>query len=245
MRIETLMGVSQLKSVAHSRDPVAGGFYTVREAGRLLNIPNVRRIAGWLKGYPGRAVNPLISREYEPIKGITELSFWDLLEVRFIEHFRRQGVSAKALRIAAQNAREVLHHKHPFATSNITFMTDRRDIFLAAAEAADDRSLLNLVTKQYEIYIVIENILARGITFSPSDGLAERWKPDPVKYSAIVLDPLRAYGQPVLEESGVPTSAIFATWKAENADLKAAAEWYEVDESLAQQAIEFELELPN
>lgn len=239
------MGVSQLKPIASSRDPVAGGFYTVREAARLLNIPHVRRIAGWLKGYPGRAAKPLISREYEPIADIVELSFWDLLEVRFIEHFRRQGVSARALRIAAQNAREILHHKHPFATSNIMFMMDRRDIFLTAAKAADDRSLLNLVTKQYEIYVVFENILARGITFSPSDGLAERWKPDPIKYSAIVVDPLRAYGQPVLEESGVPTSVIFETWKAENADLKAAAEWYEVDESLARQAVEFELELPN
>jgi hypothetical protein len=239
------MSVSQLKRIAGVRDPVAGGFYTVREAARLLNIPHVRRIVGWLRGYPSRAAGPIINRQYEPIKGIHELGFWDLLEVRFVEHFRRQGVSAQALRVAAKTAREVLNQSHPFATSNVKFITDRREVFLRTANDVGDAHLLNLVTKQYGMYVVLEEVLARGIAFDPLSGLAETWKPEPAKYPNVILDPLRAYGHPVLAEPGVPTAAVFNTWKAENANFSAAAEWYEIDEALAREAVLFELELPN
>src|SRR6185369_8483607 len=98
------MGAVQHPRLAAS-DPVAGGFYTVREAARLLSIAQPAKIVGWLHGHKGRGRGPIIQRQYQPIDGAQELSFLDLIEVRFVEHFRKQGVSLQALRKAAATAR--------------------------------------------------------------------------------------------------------------------------------------------
>jgi hypothetical protein len=113
-------------------DPLVGGFYSPQTAARLLHMENPRRIYGWIAGDP-RGIGPIILRDYEPVAGKSALSFWDLMEVRFLDHFRRQGVSLQTLRKAAEKARKEINSRHPFALSDIKFITDRRAIFGRAA----------------------------------------------------------------------------------------------------------------
>ncbi len=226
-------------------DPVAGGFYTVREAARLLNIAQPSKITGWLQGHKGRGGGPIIERQYQPIEKVQELGFLDLIEVRFVEHFRKQGVSLQALRKAAATAREQWQQQHPFATSNTKYLTDRVEVFAKTAEVLRDNVLLNLVTKQYEMYVVLEEVLAKGVEFDPASGLALEWKPKPAEFPNVALSPLAAYGQPVILPFAVPTLAIYNTWKAENGSYAATSDWYEIDERLAKEAVEFELGLPD
>lgn len=235
--------VEQLR--ATTNDPVAGGFYTVREAARLLAIAQPSKITGWLHGHKGRGRGPIIRRQYQPIEGTQELGFLDLIEVRFVEHFRKLGVTMQALRKAAATARELWQQQHPFATSNTKYLTDRVEVFAKTARDVHDSTLLNLVTKQYEMYVVLEEVLAKGVEFDPASGIAREWKPKPVEFPDIVLSPLVAYGQPAIVHFGVPTSAIYSTWKAENGNYAAISDWYEIDEKLARQAVEFELGLPD
>lgn len=235
--------VEQLR--ASAVDPVAGGFYTVREAARLLGIAQPSKITGWLHGHKGRGRGPIIQRQYQPIEGAQELGFFDLLEVRFVEHFRKQGVSLQALRKAAETARGEWQQQHPFATSNTKYLTDRVEVFSKTARDLHDAALLNLVTKQYEMYVVLEEVLAKGVEFDPTSGLAREWKPRPAEFPDILLSPLVAYGQPAVMPWGVPTSAIYKTWRAENGSYAATSDWYEIDEKVAKQAVEFELGLPD
>jgi hypothetical protein len=228
-----------------TNDPVAGGFYTVREAARLLAIAQPSKITGWLHGYKGRGRGPIIQRQYQPVDGAQELGFLDLIEVRFVEHFRKQGVSLQALRKAAETAREEWKQRHPFATSSAKYLTDRIEVFSKTARDVHDNVLLNLVTKQYEMYVVLEEVLAKGVEFDPTSGLAREWKPRPAEFPDVVLSPLVAYGQPAIMPFGVPTSAIYNTWTAENGNYAATSDWYEIDEKLARQAVEFELGLPD
>jgi hypothetical protein len=239
--VKFLMGVVQSIDRAVS-DPVAGGFYTVREAARLLGIGQPSKITTWLQGHQGGAT-AIIQRQYKPIEGAQELGFWDLIEVRFVEHFRKQGVSLQALRKAAQQARKDFGHQHPFAMSNVKFLTDRVAVFSHAARETGDKLLLNLVTKQYAMYVVLEEVLAKGVEFDPASGMAREWRPTK-QYPHVALNPLVAYGQPAILPDGVPTAAIFRTWKAENGSYSAAADWYEITEDLAREAVEFELGLP-
>jgi uncharacterized protein (DUF433 family) len=227
-----------------TRDPAAGGFYTVGEAARLLQIPSHQRITAWLQGHKKSAFGPVIKRQYSPINKVQELGFWDLLEVRFVEHFRTQGVSLQALRKAAQTAREILNQEHPFATSDAKFMTDRKNVFHSTAKEVGDRVLLNLVTRQYEMYATIEELLSRGISFDAS-GLAREWRPRLKEYPDVALNPLVAYGQPSIVPGNVPTEAIYKMWKAEDGRYKVVADWFEIEEQLARQAVEFELGFPN
>ena len=225
-------------------DPVAGGFYTVREAARLLSIAQPSKITGWLRGYPARGTSPIIDRQYEPIAGAQELGFWDLIEVRFVEHFRKQGVSLQSLRKAAATAREEWKTNHPFALSKARYLTDRVSVFSRTARDLKDATLLNLVTKQFEMYEVLETVLAKGVEFDPGSGLAREWKPRPKEFPSVGLKPTLAYGQPAILSKGVPTAAIFNSWKAENGSYGAVSGWFEISDEQAREAVEFELGLP-
>lgn len=223
-------------------DPVAGGFYTVGEAARLLGIGNSRVIIEWLKGRTGRS--PVILRQYEPINNTQELGFLDLIEVRFIDHFRKQGYSLQSLRRAAEVARAELDTQHPFARYGVEFLVERKNLFLRVAQDMGDSKLLNLVTRQYAMYEVLEKVLEKGLKFDTS-GLVTSWHPKSSEYPHVVVDPTVAYGQPALEPSRVPTATLFAAFKAENGDYASVAEWYQIEERMVRQAVEFELALPN
>jgi uncharacterized protein (DUF433 family) len=202
------------------------------------------KITGWLHGYKGRGRGPIIQRQYQPLDGAQELGFLDLIEVRFVEHFRKQGVSLQALRKAAETAREEWKEKHPFATSSTKYLTDRIEIFSKTARDVNDSVLFNLVTKQYEMYVVLETGLAKGVEFDPASGLAREWRPKPAEFPSVALSPLVAYGQPAIMPLGVPTLAIYNAWRAENGSYAAISDWFEIDQKLVKEAVEFELELP-
>ena len=124
-----------MSAVAHiNSDAVAGGFYTVREAARLLQMPSARTVHGWLAGHTHSGAGPIIKRQYEPIGDIHEVGFFDSMEIRFVNHFRQQKISLQSLRRAAANARKELQQEHPFAMSNVNFMADRKEIFLHTAK---------------------------------------------------------------------------------------------------------------
>ena len=152
-------------------------------------------------------------------------------------------MSLQALRKAAEFARQEFGQPHPFATSNVKFLTDRVTVFSHAAKETHDKHLLDLVTRQYAMYVVLEEILAKGVEFDPTTGLATEWRPTK-EYPHVALNPLVAYGQPAILPDGVPTAAIYRTWKAENGSYPAVADWYEIKDDLAREAVEFELGLP-
>ena len=228
-------------NVAAPIDPLLCGFYTVGDAARLLKIENRRRIARWLES--ARNTAPVIRRDYQPIEGSQELSFWDLIEVRFVEHFRAQGVSLQFLRKVAVKAREEFGTSHPFALSDVAFLTDRRRIFVQLAqEDKEEKSTRDVLSGQYEMYNAIEALLAKGIGFHPITKLADEWKPLENGCPNVVVNPRFAYGQPVIGAEKVPTAAIFRTWKAEG-DRDRVAHWYGIDRAAVDEAIEFELRM--
>jgi uncharacterized protein (DUF433 family) len=221
---------------SHS-DVLAGGFYTVSEAARLLGLDSPQRVTRWLSG-----PEPVILRQYEKFGMQHEIGFLDLLEVRFIEHFRRRGISLQSLRRCAQNARAALKMDHPFATSDVKFQTDRKRVFLDTAEQTGDRKLLDLMKNQYAIYPVIEGFLARDLTFDAS-GLALEWRPDTTHYPAVSINPLHAFGRPAVAGSHVPTAAVLDLFNAEKGNIAAVARWFGLTEDETRQAVEFESRL--
>lgn len=225
------------------------GFYTVSEATRLIEVGNRRRILGWLQGYPKRTTGALISRDYQPIGNKQEMSFLDLLEVRFIEHFREQGVHIQTLRRCVETAREIWQTPKPLATSYIRFRArkDGRDVLAEevlrpAAEEYNDPKLLGLFARQYEIYAVIRDTLDKGVSFDPHSHFAVRWVPRPNKFPDIIVDPTVAYGRPT-GPSKVPTAVLYSAWIAEGRKLDPVADWYEIPITEAKMAIDFEQEI--
>jgi len=223
---------------------LAKGFFTVQEAARLIRVGNARRIHGWLRGYNDRGVGPLLTRDYEPIDEHEELSFLDLMEVRFVEHFRVHNVKVRSLRLAAEQLRKEFNTAHPFALKDVILVADQADIYIrevfkTSANKADDARLRSLLTNNYVIYEAIKAGLLPGVEFDPVTHLTSRWAPMPAQFPDIIVDPRVAYGRPA-SPSGVPTETLFDAWVAERQDEAAVAHWYDVSREDIVQAVRFE-----
>lgn len=227
-------------------NPLARGFYTVRDAARLIEVGDARRIHGWLRGYPGRKAGPLLVRDYQPLCKTQELSFLDLMEVRFVEHFREIGVKPQTLRRCLETARAKFNEDKPLLKQGVLFIPtdDRRkvvveEVLKPAAEENADTALWNLVDRNYEFNQFIERHLARGLTFDPKTELTSAWAPRARDFPEIIIDPAVAYGQPVVPKH-IPTATLFEAWEAEQGDAATVADWFNIPTSQVQMAVGFE-----
>jgi uncharacterized protein (DUF433 family) len=220
--------------------PLGVGYYTVPEAARLLGIP-ARNITRWLGGYKYRdrtagavvEMPPLWTPHLPRTERHIELDFRDLIELRFVKAFLDAGLRLPAIRAYLEYARDCVKDDRPFSTRR--FRTDGRTIFLDSASAAGDHELLDLKQRQYVIKATIERTL-RDLDIE-ADAVT-RWRPFRGKGS-IVIDPKRAFGQPIASRYGVPTVALAEAVAAEGSVERVAA-LYEVSVSAVRDALEFE-----
>jgi uncharacterized protein (DUF433 family) len=225
-------------------NPLAAGFYTVPEAARLIQVGTSRRIHGWLRGYAGRGVGPLLTRDFAPLGDTEELSFLDLMEVRFVEQFREAGVKIKSLRIAADALRKELSTNHPFATQRVLIVADKADVLVKevlrqSAEQAGDIRLRSLVSNNFVMYDAIKQSLLPGVEFEGSSGLASQWAPRYADFPQITINPKVAFGQPVVPR-GIPTDTLYSAYKAEKDNADKVAYWYDVSAADVMDAVRFE-----
>jgi len=222
-------------------DPLLAGFFTLRETARLLQIENTTRIRGWLTGWNNSNAGPVIDRDFEG----RVVSFLDLMEIRFVDHFRKQRVPMPTIRRAAAQLRKEWRTKHPLAYANSgKYLTDRRRIFAKAAEYEGDERTWDLATNQYEMWAAIEALVAKCVEFDAATHIALAWKPMGSEFPNVVIDPRFAFGQPVVGDGRpTPTVALFKQWKAEGGNVERVAKWFRVEPANVEEAVGFELSL--
>lgn len=222
-------------------DLIGIGLYSFSEAAKLTGIES-GRLRRWLRGHAYRSKGAETRRISDPLwpspllgDDLDALSFGDLLEVRFVEAFRRHGVSLQTIRVAAQHARELFHTQYPF--TNRRFQTDGRAVFAEAIRETGESEMMDLAKKQYVFEKVVRPSLYSGIEFD-ADELARRWFPI-TNSKAIVLDPLIAFGKPIVTEAGVRTDILYEAFVVEQ-DKQVVARLYEVPIAAVEHAIRFE-----
>jgi len=220
---------------------ISVGLYTFQEASKLTNA-TPQELRRWLIGYShkvggsNKRVNtPPLWRTELADSEVEGISFHDLLEVRFVQAFRKYGVSLQTIRVASEQAREMFDHPYPFTCKR--FQTDGRTIFAAAMKHTGEEQLLDLARRQFAFTKIIEPSLYRGIEFG-SDELASHWYPLP-RSKAVVLDPTIAFGKPIVTNGSVRTSILYDAFKAEKSK-QYVAKLYEVPLSAVESAIRFE-----
>lgn len=218
-------------------DPLLAGFYSPADAARLLQVATPK-LRGWLNGWPKSASGPIIDRDF---KGTRTISFLDLIEMRFIEAFRSQGVPMQTLRKAAAQARKDWKTAHPFALSKSKYLTDRRNVFAQVAEDEGDKVTWDMVSGQHEMWDVIEATIEKGVEFDPASDLARRWFPLPAEFPDVGIDPSIAFGQPALLKERIPTSALHRMWRAESGNIGRVAGAFEISEDAVRAAVEYEI----
>lgn len=240
-RIEVSLATDIEREAGAGMSLVGIGLYTFVEASRLTKIPS-RDLRRWLDGYSYMSRDSKERIECAPLwdteltgEEVEGVSFHDLLEVRFVNAFRKLGVSLQTIRCASQHARDLFEHPYPFTCRR--FQTDGRTIFAEAIEETGETQFLDLVRKQYAFTQVIEPSLYRGIEFG-QDELARRWFPMS-RSKAVVLDPKIAFGKPIITNIGVRTSTLYDAFRAEGTK-QAVVKLFEVPIAAVEAAISFE-----
>jgi hypothetical protein len=166
-----------LKNVHAEPDALGRGAYSAVESLHLLNfnrpgLPPVRRVsrntvARWLRGYShGEA--PLWKPDYQNDDDQIELSFRDLIELRFVKTFRDLGVGLSTIRDCYRRAVDEIRDDRPFSTQR--FRTDGKTIFLEITEKDHDGRMIDVKKRQQVFRTIIEPSL-RDLEF---EGLHRR-----------------------------------------------------------------------
>jgi uncharacterized protein (DUF433 family) len=210
------------------------GLYTVPMAARSLREDS-GRIRSWINGAAHSQAPPIIHRQLPLIAGKTVLGFLDLVEARFIKHFKDLGLSSQTIRKIAERLRARHNTDHPFAT-NKAFRTDGKTILMEIADD-EEKKILNLLNDNFEMGPIVEQSLFDSILYA--DDLAYRWHPSPAEHPRVVLDPNFAFGRPVLEGIWIPTDALASAYRAEGAGAP-VAEDFDIDEKDVLEAVAYE-----
>ena len=175
-------------------------------------------------------MEPLWRSELAMIDDQLEFGFRDLIELRFVKAFLDAGVGLFAIRNCLAYARNLVDDERPFSTRR--FRTDGRTIFLESFDEAARADLLDLKRRQYVFAAVIERTFK---DLDLDDDVVVRWRPYRGKDS-IVLDPERAFGQPIAASSGVPVVALVDAVTAEGS-IERVSRLFEVPVAVVRDAI--------
>ena len=224
------------------KELIGAGVYTQAEASRLLDI-GAARLGRWLRGHArdGAQYEPLWTPQFSLGDDRLFLGFRDLMEARIASLFIAQGISPQRVRSAIHLARDVLSDSHPLSSNR--FRTDGRDIFLRITNrdttGEEKELLLNLFRRQYEFHQIIDPFL-RAVDFD-DHGAPLRWWPRG-RQSGVVLDPARAFGQPIDDATSVPTAVLAAAGRRFGDAM--AARIYDVPIASVRRAVSFERSVP-
>lgn len=230
----------RVADVVTSTQFVGAGIYSIPEASRLTRVSS-SRIRRWLKGYDFKATrerhhsNPVWQGQLDAVDGKLAVGFRDLVEIRFVAAFIAKGVSWKTMRHAHAAAQQKLSTAHPFCTNR--FVTDGREILLEQAEGESDKVLVDLTTNQQEFDRIVQPFV-HELEFADETTLIRWWPLG--KQRAVVLDPVRNFGQPTASGAGVPTRVLARSVKANGGSIELVARWYEVAPDEVRDAVEFE-----
>jgi hypothetical protein len=176
--------------------PLNTGIYSLSEAAKLTGV-STGRIRRWLKGYDFRKGQKV--RHSDAVWQGQHTSAWVENRIAFL----RQGVSWKTMRLAHTLAREEMGTEYPFCTNR--FVTDGRKTLLKQGTASGDQALIDIATNQPEFLRLVRPFL-KELEFA-DDHYLSRWWPLG-KDRAVVVDPVRNFGQPTVAKSGVPTQVL-------------------------------------
>ena len=194
----------------------------------------------WLRGYihgPQQAYSaPLWEPDYVNPDDQIEVSFRDLIELRFVKAFRALGLSLPTIRECFDRAVEEVQDVRPFSTQR--FRTDGKTIFLEITEPLSDVKMVDLRHRQSVFRSIIEPSL-RDLEFDAS--VVSRWYPRGAQRRTVVIDPKRAFGRPIVA-SGVPTQVIAEALSTEGSADR-VSKLFGIPTSEVRDAVSFEQKL--
>lgn len=215
------------------------GAYSPSEAARLIGTSSTS-IRRWLFGYsyehhgPKTAQPPLWQPQYGEDQEEPILGFRDLIEARMVAKLRKVGIGMPTIRLCLSTAAQIAHDPHPFSSAH--FRTDGKRLFLERLSDEGGRDVIDLKTLQHAFPKVVE---ASFLDLDFDEEKATRWFPL-AKSREVVADPERSFGQPIVDDGGVPTHRIAQAYVAEGRSVDRVAKLFEIGRKAVKDALAFE-----
>lgn len=214
-------------------DILGQGIYSPNQAARLVGS-SVAEVLRWTRGSESRA--PLWSAYYSRIENSTALNFLDLIELRVVKRLRSAGLSLQSIRYARDLATDKFGIDRPLASEK--FQTDGLEVFMEASEKSEELWSLSKKRPGQKVFSSVIEQSLKDLEFD--EGLASRWRPS--KTPAVVIDPARQFGAPVLDEYSISTFVLMSEMQIFN-DARYLSKLYEVPLRLVKQALSYEKSL--
>ncbi|QBF30940.1 hypothetical protein CFI11_06875 [Thalassococcus sp. S3] len=156
-----------------------------------------------------------------------------MVELRIVKALRRANISLQAIRFAISHAKKLFGVDHPLAS--LQFKTDGAEILIDAVE--EDGELMSLSRRRpgQKVFAKIIDQSLNDLEFE--NGQAVLWRP--YRWKAIVIDPKRLFGAPILEDYGVSTSTLYEEFQVFQ-DIGYLSKIYEIPKKSIQAAIFYE-----
>lgn len=216
---------------------VGQGLYTLSQAGRILS-EQPRTVRRWAFGYErrGREYPAVIETELPKCESSEVLTFLDVIELLSIRSFLSHGLSWRKVRDAAAAAARLLRGEtHPFARRE--WFVDPAGLYLKLGREHDADLLVEVAG---DAQVAMEEALRPYLSqlrFHDT-GLASQWFPMGTD-EAVVLDPRRAFGAPIVATGGVRTEVIHGHHVAGDSVQEISA-YLDIPEHEVHAAIEYE-----
>ena len=200
-------------------------------------------VVRWLRGYDYQdrsGARHHLDALWHPDYGdddVVEVSFRDLIELRFVKAFRDAGLGLPTIRACFERAVEEVKDDRPFSTQR--FRTDGKTIFLEITHDVREGELIDLRRRQSVFHRLVAPSL-RDLEFDAD--VVARWFPLGITRKSIVVDPARAFGRPIVADGSVPTEIIFEAVKIEGSPEK-VAKLYDVPLLAVRDAVAFQQQL--
>lgn len=218
------------------------GVYRVPVAARLAAVP-VNKARAWVTGYPRKGANAssrgtarlpprLPQRGSEAV-----VSFADLIEMRFVRHFRAAGVKWSVITKALPELREIFRLS---PAGDVIFESDGVRVFADALAKTGDRHALDLTSGNFVMADVLRGSFKEELRLDTL-GIVRAWKPR-AEFPSVVIDPRRQFGQPIVEP-GTPTAVIADEYVIRQGDAEKVAVRYGVTVNAVMDAVRFEQSL--
>ena len=176
---------------------------------------------------------PLWTSQISTIENSRALGFRDLIEIKFVDHFRRRGISLQSIRRTIDRATQLLEQTYPL--SAVRFKSLGKKIFAEVLEEHERKLVFDLYTGQLLLSFMWDK-LYDALEYSEFDELI-RWFPLG-KDRRVVVDPRRSFGRPISLE-GVPTAILASALEAEKS-AESVAYWYKVAPESVRDADDYE-----
>jgi uncharacterized protein (DUF433 family) len=214
--------------------------YSPAEAARFLRLP-ASTVRAWAfgQGYKAKDGEP---RQFKQVISTADpinrrLSFVNLVELLVLAAIRKQHqVKLQQVRSAVEFLRKRSPSEHPLADND--FQTDGIDLFV--------EKYGNLLNISRDGQIAMKNLIQQYLQLVERDASGVPFKlhlprranaPEPL--AAVVIDPERGFGRPVLDGRGIRTEVIVERWRA-GESIASLAEDYDLDSTMIEDILRSE-----